>query len=475
LSDIRFGTDGWRALIAREFTFANVALLTQAIASHLRGKGSTGARVIVGYDARFLAEQFAQQAAEVLAANEFEVLLSDRDTPTPALAYNIIHQQAAGALIVTASHNPPEYQGIKFVPEYASPALPEVTDDIEARVRALQASQVRSPTPLELKARLRRFDPRPPYFERLRQIVRLDKISQAGLRVGVDPLWGTGRGYLDTLLREAGCEVLTLHDGRDPLFGGHLPDPNESNLRELSRLVSENQCELGVATDGDADRFGAVDRGGAFLHPNRLLALTFYHLAMSRFTSGSVARSAATSHMLDAVAQTRGFAVQETKVGFKWLGERLRTTDAVFVGEESAGLAMKPHIGEKDGILAGLLFVEMVAWHAKSLGELLEDVVSEVGDYCSQRLDLEVPAKRKESVMARLRQSPPPTLGGVKVVAVDEPDGVRLTLEDGSWVLVRPSGTEPLLRAYVEAREPGRFNALLGAVRELVGSDEGRG
>jgi len=317
---IQFGTSGWRDIIAENFTFANVRLVTRAIAEYVLSQGRPGSGVVVGYDTRFLSEAFAAEAAAVLAAHGVQVFLCDRDVPTPVVAYEVVRRGAAAGLNVTASHNPPEYNGLKLSDSSGGPAQPAVTDRIEARVREL-LGEPEAPCPtlqeMETKGLVVRIDPRPAYLARLRELVDFKAIAAAHLTVAVDLLFGTARGYLDQALREAGCDVHVLHDSRNPAFGGHAPDPSEENLQELAVAVRSGGCHLGLATDGDADRYGILDRDGSFIEPNYILALLLRHLIKARGWRGGVARSVATSHLVDAVANHLGVPLYETKVGFK--------------------------------------------------------------------------------------------------------------------------------------------------------------
>ena len=327
---IGFGTDGWRAVMAREFTFDNVALVAQAIADYVNSTGKAHKGIIIGYDARFLSDQFATLVADVLGANGIPALVPDRDTPTPVVAYTILARDLAGAIMLTASHNPPEYNGIKFIPDYLHPALPDITDAITARIQELQADrdQIKTGGP---KPEI--IDPKPDYVKRIAELIDLKAIGAARLTLCVDPLYASGRGYLSDILESAGATVYTLHNERNPLFGGSLPEPNEKNLRELSALVVEKKAALGLSMDGDADRFGILADTGQYLTSNEVIALAFYHWAKTREPHGSVARSVATSGMLDALAKHFGMSVTETPVGFKWIGNALRTTDAIIGGE----------------------------------------------------------------------------------------------------------------------------------------------
>lgn len=469
-SPISFGTDGWRAIMAREFTFDNVALVAQAIADFVKQKGIAERGVVVGWDARFLSEHFGAQVADVLSANGIPVFLPERDTPTPVIAYNVRYRNAAGAVMLTASHNPPEYNGIKFIPEYCHPALPAETDAIMENVRRLEKD--RSAVRTERNDRLiDRIDPKPCYVEHIRKLIDLGAIAEAKLSIWYDPLYATGRGYLDEILRGAGVEVHVIHGERNPLFGGSLPDPNEKNLAELSGLVVDHRASLGLSTDGDADRFGVVDTSGQYLTPNQVLLLVFLHWLRTRYPNGSVVRTAPTTHQVDALAEHFGFKVIETPVGFKWVGHALNTTDAIVGGEESGGLSVKGHIPEKDGILADLIVAEQMAKTGKTPLQTLAEIDEMVGHYETDRIDVHLDNARKNQLMQELKSDPPKSLAGEGVVKTSDLDGVQLILGNGAWTLIRPSGTEPLVRCYLEAHDKAEIERLKTAVQELVGRE----
>lgn len=474
---MRFGTSGWRAVLGEEFTVANVRLVCRAIAEHVRDTGRADARdVLVGYDTRFLSERFAIVAAEALADGGVQPLLCGAATPTPAVAFHVIRRGLSGAVTITASHNPPEYNGVKFTPAWGGPALPETTRAIEARIDALAgvgsgAAAAAPPNASGGRATSRVIDARPEYLEGLVRLVDLDAIRHQRPCVVLDPLYGTARGYLDQLLGRAGARTTVLHDFRDPYFGGRRPDPDEQGLRDLSTAVSQGEAELGLATDGDADRFGVVDEDGTFVPANLVLGLLLDYLAATRAWRGGegVARSVATTHLVDAVAAAHGLTVHETPVGFKFIGARIADGSAVFGGEESAGLAMTGHIPDKDGVLACLLVAEMVARTGKGLREQVEALFRRVGSFHTGRVDITVTPAVGERLAAMLAD-PPTVVAGVGVRDVSRLDGCKLLLADGAWLLVRPSGTEPLVRCYGEADSPARVQAVLAAARVLLGA-----
>ena len=477
MTTLRFGTSGWRAVLGEDFTVANVRLVCRAIADHVRDVTGAQARdVIVGYDTRFLSERFARVAADALAEGGLRPLLCAAATPTPAVAFHVIRRGLAGAVTITASHNPPEYNGVKFTPAWGGPALPATTRAIEARIDALARggsglAAAAAPNAAHGPVPPRLVDAQAEYLEGLTQLVDFDAIRSRRLRVVVDPLYGAARGYLDQLLGRGGARMTVIHDFRDPYFGGRRPDPDEQGLRDLSTAVSEGDAELGLATDGDADRFGVVDEDGTFVAPNLVLGLLLDYLATTRaWRSGvGVARSVATTHLVDAVAAAHGLVVHETPVGFKFIGARIADGSAVFGGEESAGLAITGHIPDKDGVLACLLVAEMVARSGKGLREQVEALFRRVGWYHTARVDVTItPAVRER--LAAILADPPAALAGVGVREVNRLDGCKLLLADGAWLLLRPSGTEPLVRCYAEAGAPDRLVAVLADARRLLGA-----
>jgi alpha-D-glucose phosphate-specific phosphoglucomutase len=455
---IKFGTSGWRGVIADDFTFDRVRTVTQAIADHITAEGLKEKGVVVGYDTRFLSERFAAEAAKVLAANGIHSYLSVRDVPTPVVSFEIIRRKAAGGINFTASHNPPEYNGLKFSPAWGGPALPETTTDIETRANALGEKNSITAMPMgeaKQKGLIEDVDLRKTYLDDLRKKVDFEPIKKAKLKIAVDLLYGTGKDYLDTMLRDAGCTLTVLHGYRDTMFGGLSPEPSEENLAELSAAMKKGKFDIGLAVDGDADRFGILDADGTYINPNQVLALLLDYLCRTRGWKGGAARSIATTHLIDAVAKKHGIEVYETGVGFKYIGDLLVQGKIIFGGEESAGMTIKDHVPEKDGILACLLTAEMVAREKKSFKDLLKRLYKEVE---SNRAD----------VYARLSQ-PLTELGGMRVKGKKTTaDGTKYMLDDDSWVLMRTSGTEPVVRLYVEAVSEANIRGLIEAGKKFI-------
>jgi alpha-D-glucose phosphate-specific phosphoglucomutase len=465
-TQIKFGTSGWRAVMAEEFTFANVRRAVHGIARHVAAGKANGARVIVGRDPRFLGETFCTMAAEILSGYGIAPMVIAEPAPTPTISYAVTQAKADGAINFTASHNPPEYNGIKFSTPDGAPALPEATQAIEREIAAYDESpgggaSNQSPVPSQP------IDPRRMYLSRLREIVDLDVIKKSGVKIGFDPMWGAARGYSDALLREAGVTVATVHDTRDVLFGGHAPEPDDELLEDLRHKMREVGAGIGIATDGDADRFGIVDEDGTFLQPNYVIALLFDYLVESRGWKNGVGKSVATTNLINALAAHHKIELHETPVGFKYIGELIKQDKILIGGEESAGLSIRRHVPEKDGVLAGLLCCEMVARRGKSLGTQLTEVFAKVGSFYPLRENFRLTSEVKQKFTEKLR-SDPREFYGIQVAQAVRTDGLKLVLADGSWVCYRLSGTEPVVRVYSEARSREGLAKLSKAAKEWI-------
>jgi alpha-D-glucose phosphate-specific phosphoglucomutase len=472
---ITFGTSGWRGIIADDFTFENVRSVTQAIAEYVieHSDKNSELSVIVGYDTRFLSENFALETSRVLAGNGITALLCKRDTPTPVIAFEILRRKAAGGINFTASHNPPLYNGIKFSPAWGGPALPETTQAIEERVNGKEPVVVKIAKADEaIKSGLIKYiDPKPAYIKRIKELVDIKAINKAKLHVATDVLYGTGAGYLDAIIEVAGVRQKVLHNWRDVMFGGSAPEPNQQNLKELTSVVRKEACNLGVATDGDGDRFGFIDSDGSFINPNETIAVLLYHLIKNRgVKSGVVARSVMTTHLIDKVANKFGLEVKETPVGFKYIGEILVHEGKNFVigGEESGGLTIGGHVPEKDGILACMLMVEMIAMSKKPIRKMLAEIEKLVGVVLSDRLNFHLTVDEMDALRVRLRESHPSEFAGIKVADVVTLDGYKYVLADGSWLGVRLSGTEPVVRLYIESDTAAKMKKLAAAGNKFI-------
>jgi len=475
MAAIKFGTSGWRGLIARDFTFDNLRLATQGIADFLNSeirnpKSEILNRkpvVILGHDTRFLGREFSLAAAEVLAANGLIPLLCNRDAPTPVIAHTIRNRQAIGGINMTASHNSAEYQGLKFSTRNGAPATPEVTQQIEANIAQLLARNWSFRAAVVGTFACKTLDPQPAYFKQLRRLIDFAAIRKARLRVAVELMYGTGRGYLDRLLEDAGAKVMRFHDELNPLFGGHHPEPNAEGMAEASQLVRSGKAQIGLGLDGDADRFGIVDKSGAWLTPNQVLALALYHLKKNRGWTGAVVRTVPTSHQVDAVAELLGVKVHETPVGFKYIGALMESEPVIVGGEESGGLSVKGHVPEKDGILACLLMAELVATEGKSLGQILKVLEKQTGEFHTDRLNVQIPPEKKEALLNKLAAGLD-SVGPFKVEKLITTDGYKFLLPNREWIALRASGTEPLIRCYLEAKSASQLKKLRAACRKLL-------
>lgn len=472
---IKFGTSGWRAILADQFTIKNVRIVCQAIADYLKEREEDRKGIIIGYDTRFMGRRFAEAAAVVMAANNIKAYLCDRDVPTPVLSFHILKRGLNGCINFTASHNPPDYNGIKFSPASGGPALPETTKRIEeiANMMLQNGKPCESFDGIDLNNSLiEHIDPRDDYLEDLKQKIDLEVIKKAGIKVAADFLYGTSRGYLDTILHDAGCKVITIHGYLDPYFGGNPPEPSEENIKEMIDLVAgDDEMILGLAADGDADRYGIVDVDGSFIEPNLILALLLDYLVTEKEWAGAVARSVATSHLVDAVANKFGIEVLETPVGFKYIAEYIAEDRLIIGGEESAGLTIKGHVPEKDGILACLLVAEMVARRGISIKEMLSELYQDVGTVVTKRENIHLSVKQKEGFSKKL-ESPPDIFAGMKIVEINKLDGTKFLLEGGkSWVLMRESGTEPVVRLYGEADSDETLKLLMDEGKKFIISE----
>ena len=475
---IEFGTDGWRAVISDEFTFDNVRHVAQAIAEVLLEKQETTGEelataplVVVGFDTRFLSDRYALAVSQVLAANGLRVALAKADAPTPVISYAIPTLGAVGGVMITASHNPPRYNGIKLKASYGGSATPADTKRVEARL-AENLAAGKQPQRVDLERALvegwiERFDPFPSYREHLHDLVDFDAIGAANLRIVVDAMYGSGRGYLRDLLLEAGAEVTEIRGEMNPGFNGIHPEPIARHLVPLIDEVTGGGYDLGLAMDGDADRTGAVGPTGRFIDPHAIMALTLRYM-VGRGQTGAVVKTVSTTQMLNRLAEVYGLPLYETPVGFNHISDLMLSDDVLIGGEESGGISIKGHIPEGDGVLMGMLMAEMVARSGKSPEELLDEVMAEIGPFYYARNDFQVRPFKKAALVADLVAHAPAEMAGIPVASVNTRDGVKYLLEDNSWLLIRPSGTEPVLRVYAEARSAETVESLLAQGRALA-------
>ncbi|BCR05145.1 phosphoglucomutase [Desulfuromonas versatilis] len=464
MHSIKFGTSGWRGIFCDDFTLENVRVVSQAIADYLRESGEHERGVVVGYDTRFMGRYFARETVRVLAAAGIKSYLCNRDTPSPVIAHEILRRKACGGINFTASHNPYDYNGLKFSLASGGPALPEITHDLEGRANAMLGEVCFKEMPMDqayAAGLVEDIDPRPHYLEGLGKLVDFQAIAASGMTVAVNALHGAGRDYLDAVLADAGVKVVSVNNHPDPYFGGAAPEPCASRLGDFIELVkSSPEMALGLATDGDADRYGIIDADGTFIEPNDILPLLLDYLIRVKGQAGDVVRSVATSHFVDAVARHHGRRVYETPVGFKHIGPYVSAKQVLLGGEESAGLTIRGHVPDKDGILACLLVAEMVAVQGRTLKEQLVDLGRRVGEVYHRRDNIRLCAEVESGYAAKLA-TPPTQVEGRRVVGTVAIDGVKFLLEDGSWVLFRRSVTEPLVRVYCESTSPAGAERLV--------------
>ena len=468
-AEIKFGTDGWRALIAEDFTFDNVARCAQGLSDYLTEDGSAGKGLVVGYDTRFLSQNFAETVARVCAANGIKVYLSSQAAPTPVISFNVLHLDAAAAAIITASHNPANWNGFKFKPEYAGSATQEITDRLEGFIARAEVPKSMSLVEGTERGLIVANDPAPPYLERIRGLVDVAAIQQAGLRVAVDAMFGAGAGYLPALLAGGPTTVTEMNGYVNPAFPGiEQPEPIAHNLTQLSEQIKQEHWSVGLALDGDADRLGVMDEGGTFISTLEVFSLLALYLLQEKGQRGALIKGVTSSLMLNKLGQKYGVDVHEMKVGFKYIGPKMSEVDALMGGEESGGFAFRGHIPERDGILSGLYILEYMARTGKTPSQLVGDLFDQVGSHCYQRRDVTFNPQAREQIQQRLASPDLTELGGMSVIASDQIDGRRLLFEDG-WLASRFSGTEPLLRIYCESSTPAQVTRLLDAAAAYLG------
>ncbi len=468
-TNIRFGTDGWRAIIAEDFTFANVARCAQGLADYLKDQGTAGQGLVVGYDTRFLSRNFAETVASVGAGNGVKVYLSEKAAPTPVISFNVLHLQAAGAAVITASHNPGIWNGFKFKPEYAGSATQEITDQLEAAIKANTSPRF---VPLE-QARSQGLvidiDPDPPYLERIGVLVDLQAIRNSGQAVLVDAMFGAGGGYLPRIVSGGPAKVEEIHGQPNPAFPGmEQPEPIAHNLAALIERVKSEKPSVGLALDGDADRLGVVDEGGRFVTTLEVFSLLALYLLEVKGLRGPLVKGVTSSIMLNKLGRKFGVDVHEMRVGFKYIGPKMSQVNALMAGEESGGFAFQGHIPERDGILSGLYLLEYMARTGKSPTQLVGHLFDQVGPHFYNRRDLPFDPNDRERIAQRLGSSQLKELAKMPVRSSDDIDGRRLIFDD-AWLASRFSGTEPLLRVYAEADRPEKVTALLDAAVDYLG------
>jgi phosphomannomutase len=482
---IHFGTDGWRAVISDTFTYSNLRMVAQAIADaiaseHWDKSGNGGQvpdpkKIVVGFDTRFLSDRYAGEVARVLTANGFTVLLAQSDAPTPSISFSVKHQQAIAGIVITASHNAPRYNGVKLKGAFGGSALPEQCRRVEIYITDNE-ERARGPNLMDFaqareKGLIQKFNPLSGYFEHLRTLIRTDIIADEPQRFVVDSMYGSGRGVIKAFLKGTGCEVVEIRSEMNPGFGGVHPEPIAKYLGPLASAISSGMGNFGICTDGDADRIGAMDERGNFIDPHKIMALSLKYLVETRGMHGAVVRTVSTTRMIDRLAERYGITVHETPVGFNHISDFMMKEDILIGGEESGGISFKGHIPEGDGPAMGLLLVEIIAAAKKSLHELVQELLEEVGPAFYKRTDLRLnrPAAKNEMTEILTDQAPP-EIGGEKVKDISTRDGVKYILGDDSWLLIRPSGTEPVLRVYAEGRSQEMVKHLLAYGEQVAQS-----
>jgi phosphomannomutase len=471
-TEIRFGTDGWRARIAEDFTFENVARCSQGLADRLKAEGIAAKGLVVGYDTRFLSREFAERVAMVMAGNGIKAYLSEKAAPTPVVSFNVLHHQAAGAAIITASHNPANWNGFKFKPEYAGSATQEVTDQLELAIAESGPVQQIPLTRASDEGLIVEFDPDPPYMERMSKLIDLPAIRSAGLRVTVDSMFGAGAGYIARLIAGGSTTVEEINGYRNPAFPGmEQPEPIAHNLTTLIERIKAGGASVGLALDGDADRVGVVDEHGRFVTTLEVFSLLALYLLENKGEKGALVKGVTSSSMLNRLGERFGVDVHEMKVGFKYIGPRMSEVDALMGGEESGGFAFRGHIPERDGVLSGLYILEYMAKTGSTPSQLVQHLLDQVGSHYYKRRDVSFDPQdrtRIEELQRGIGDGGLTEVAGLHVRQTDEIDGRRLVFDD-AWLIIRFSGTEPLLRLYAEAGKPELVEALLDGAAEYLG------
>ena len=468
---IKFGTDGWRAVIAEDFTFDNVRICAQGVADYLKQNRLSEQGLVIGYDTRFASEDFAAAAAEVIAGNDIKVRLCLKPAPTPVISYTVPATKAAGAIIITASHNPGSWNGLKYRSHEGASVTSEVTTQIEKNIAYI--SQDKQIKRLALDKALRKglvdyLNPSPAYFRRLNQLINIEELQSQKLNIIVDSMYGAGSGYFKTILQGGNIKVTEINAERNPSFPGIQPEPIAKNLTKLSRLVVEQKADVGLATDGDSDRIGIIDEKGQFLNQHQVFALLCLYLLEVRGERGAIIKTLTSTIMLSQLGEIFDVPVYETPVGFKYIAPLMMQENAIIGGEESGGYGFRGHIPERDAILAGLYFLDFMVKTGKTPSQLLDYLYSKVGPHYYDRTDFHISSSKRQAIMSQLSSSPPDTIAGSKVTKVDTTDGFRFFLADKSWLLIRFSGTEPLVRLYAESESLEKVRKLLDEGKKLI-------
>jgi phosphomannomutase len=469
---IKFGTDGWRAIIADDFTFDNVRICAQSVAEYMKSASLADHGMVIGYDTRFASENFAAAAAEVIAANGIKVYLCESTAPTPVISYAILDLKAGGGIIITASHNPGQWNGFKFKQNDARSASPEVIVELEKGIARIQAGAEVKQIHLDdaiKNGTVQKFNPAPTYIKHINELVDIEKIRRSGIKIAVDSMYGAGAGYFRNILGGGKTKITEIHKKRNPLFPGIQPEPIAHNLMELSAKIKQSGADVGLATDGDSDRIGIMDEKGDFITTLQTYALLALYLLEVQKQRGPIIKTITTTNMLFRLGELYNVPVFETSVGFKYVAPLMIAKNAMIGGEESGGYGYRGHMPERDGILSGLFFLDFMITLKKNPSQLIEYLYSKVGPHYYDRLDIDFPPEDRESIMKRLKYSKPANIEGTTVREIDTRDGFRFLLKDGSWLLIRFSGTEPIMRIYSESNSMEKVKRFLAAGKKLTG------
>jgi phosphomannomutase len=469
---IKFGTDGWRAVIAEDFTFNNVRICAQGLADHMKQSGLADKGLVIGYDNRFASEDFAAAAAEVVAGNGIKVFLSPKAIPTPEVSFGVTAKKAGAAIIITASHNPARYNGFKIKSADGASAPTEMITSVEKNIaRIFETGEIRR-IPLQealQKGRVAQFDFDPLYLEQMAKLVDLNRIKRSRIKIISDPMYGAGCGYFQNLLKGDAAEITEINNERNPAFPGINPEPIGVNLKKLSARIKAEGASVGLATDGDADRIGIIDENGRFVTQLEVYALLALYLLEVRGLRGAIVKTVTATSMLYRLGELFNVPVIETQVGFKYVAPVMLEKDALIGGEESGGYGFRGHVPERDAVLAGLYFLDFMVSTGKKPSQLLEYLFSKVGPHYYDRRDFHFPEEKRQAIIERIQQGKPDKIAGAELARFDTMDGFRFTLQDGSWLLIRFSGTEPLLRIYSETDSPERVKRILDFGQKLAG------
>lgn len=471
-SPIKFGTDGWRAIIAEDYTFDNVRICAQATVDWLKSTPGADGGLVIGWDTRYGSERFAQAVAEVAAANGVKVLITRDATPTPVVSYNVMNRKAGGGVIITSSHNPAPYNGFKIKTHVGASAEPEVIEDVESRIDAITLESVKRMSFKDAVAsgKVEIIDAKQSYLEQVHRLVDLKPIRDASLTVAIDAMYGAGSGYFQTLLLGGSTRLIELRQEYNPGFPGIAPEPIQPHVDLLLETIKAQGADVGLATDGDADRIGLADEHGTFINQHQVYALLFLYLLEQRGLRGPAVRSVTSTEMADALGRQFDVPVYETAVGFKFVGPRMVETNAIIGGEESGGFGFAGHIPERDALVAGVYLLDLMVQLKRPMSGVLEYLRDKVGPRFYHRWDVEFPASQREAIAQRVATATPREIDGSPVASVNTIDGYKWSLEDGSWLLIRFSGTEPLLRIYTETNAQERVERILSAGKQLAGA-----